>query len=87
MPPLVMLAVAVTLVPAQIVADGDTVTAHVAAGEGVTVIATVFDVAGELAIHVSLDVITQYMLAPLGIAALVTVELVAPETALPFIYH
>jgi len=70
-PPLIGVAVKVTLVPAQIVPDGTAAMFTLAGKLGFTVIVIVFDVACELVTHVALEVIIQFIVFPFARVALV----------------
>ena len=84
-PPLVGVAVNVTLVPAQmVVADAATLTLGVSKGS--TIIVTVFDVAGEPVAHVAVEVISTVTVFPLAKVLLLYVALLVP-TLLPFSFH
>ena len=84
-PPLVGVAVKVTLVPEQmVVADAEILT--LAGRLGLTVIVTVFDVAGLPVAQVAFDVITQVTISLLTSKAFEYVFILVP-TLVPFSFH
>jgi len=87
LPPLVGVAVNVTIVPELIVPEGLAAILTLAATERLTVIVIEFDVAGEPVAHVAVDVITQVIILPLAKDDEVYVALVAPEIAMPLFFH
>jgi len=88
-PPLVGVAVNVTLVPAQIVLFVAFDTMLTLAGRfGLTMVVIPFDVAGEPVKHgVAFDIITTVTTSLFVNAAVVYVALVAPTISLPFSFH
>jgi hypothetical protein len=85
-PPLVGVAVNVTLVPEQMVDEGEAAMLTPAATDGFTTIVIVFDVAGLPVAHVFDDVITHTIVFPFVNAASVYVALLVP-TFTPFFFH
>ena len=85
-PPLVAVAVKVTLVPAQMAPAGFDVILTLAATGAFTVIVMLFDVTGPVA-QLEFDVITQVITSLLARAVLEYVEFVAPEIFVPFFFH
>ena len=83
---MVGVAVKVTLVPEQIVEDGEAAIATLAGKFGLTIIVTVFDVAGEPVAHVAVDVIATVTKSPLANTALLYVALFVP-TLVPLSFH
>ena len=87
MPPLVAVAVKVTDVPEHIVVPGTAAIATLTGRFALTVIVSVFEVAGEPVAQVAFDVSTQVIRFPLVNAAEVYVEFVAPPIFVPLFFH
>ena len=58
-----------------------------AVGGVVTVVAILFDVAGEPVAHVAVDVITTVIASAFAKPVVVYVDAVSPEISLPFFFH
>jgi hypothetical protein len=82
-PPLVGVAVKVTLAPGQILVEGEAAMLTLAASPGVTVIVTALDVAGEPVAQARLEVITHVTTSPLLRADEVNVALFVPTFVVP----
>ena len=85
-PPLVGVAVKITLVPEQIETPGLAAMLTLTGKFGFTVITMLFEVTGFSTVHVSADVILQVTMSPLTRAAFVYVVLLDPTLA-PFSFH
>jgi hypothetical protein len=86
-PPLVGVAVKVTLVPAQIAPDGTAAALTLAVTFGLTVIVIPDDVAGEPETHAAFEVISTVTTSLLAKVVVVNVEAVSPETGEPLTDH
>jgi hypothetical protein len=86
-PPLLGVAMNVTLDPEQIATEGFDVISILATTFDVTLMVIELDVAGEPVTHEELDVITQMMISLFARAVEEYVEFVAPAMLVPFFFH